>query len=710
MGDADGADDAGAAPHAAHLVRPGQRGENEGESAQGEPIGMWAMTLCTPTTATRTTSADGVPLRAVLAALVGIGFEVDVDAEMQDLLTAGLISEDEAGVARMVSSYTVSRTLADVFAYEERLDPALSSARPSESPYTAVAAAILQPAPFAAPARRATLDPESAENVDDSADDDDSDDSNSEAVMWDPYTENKRQSMLTAIEILAAAIAAILGKPEGTVDRYKADFEMLAGSAGVLIRRYTAVCPEKECPWGFRSLNLLATVVATEEIVRSAGPLGRIDWSDRVADLARLELSVRAGGVFGKGAPGGHPHRSVSTGRADGSTRAASSHKQGGRARLLSTDSGSTCAPRVCRQQTCPTPLFVAACSPCAAVRTTRRHRSVWVTARCTLAKHPTRPDAEFEPRQVGHTVAPVDPSERSSRPHNLLRGNHRGEQVEGPESPRALLLRAHGRVPTNKHPRGPREHLKVGFVSIHSPLGFAKDRGDRGGQDLDRGEHALPLVFRVWIPHHRLAVAVVRVVVVRRVIDVLSAFGVQSGAASWGSKWCWLEDGRRDCSVWGLAGSRRAQGWVQPFLVGKDVGECARHRVRRHHPCNTSLILADQPSGEQVLHLGVHIYLEANPNKGSQDRPKRDTISRCSAGRGGWGAQCHGPHPDGFALGRFALVLSPLTWTDQVGSMGSCPGIVRTVRVTHCALTWSNSPPSRPPRPELFLNPGYPS
>jgi hypothetical protein len=108
----------------------------------------------------------------------------------------------------------------------------------------------------------------------------------------------------------------------------------------------------------------------------------------------------------------------------------------------------------------------------------------------------------------------------------------------------------------------------------------------------------------------------------------------------------------------------------------------------------------ADPPSGEQVLHLGVHIYLEANPNKGSQDRPKRDTISRCSAGRGGWGAQCHGPHPDGFALGRFALVLSPLTWTDQVGSMGSCPGIVRTVRVTHCALTWSNSPPSRPPRP----------
>jgi hypothetical protein len=91
MGDADGADDAGAAPHAAHLVRPGQRGENEGESAQGEPIGMWAMTLCTPTTATRTTSADGVPLRAVLAALVGIGFEVDVDAEMQDLLTAGWV-------------------------------------------------------------------------------------------------------------------------------------------------------------------------------------------------------------------------------------------------------------------------------------------------------------------------------------------------------------------------------------------------------------------------------------------------------------------------------------------------------------------------------------------------------------------------------------------------------------------------------------------
>lgn len=54
---------------------------------EGEHVGLWALALLSARSSRKHTA--GIPLRLVIATLGDLGFDVDPDIEMQDLLVSG---------------------------------------------------------------------------------------------------------------------------------------------------------------------------------------------------------------------------------------------------------------------------------------------------------------------------------------------------------------------------------------------------------------------------------------------------------------------------------------------------------------------------------------------------------------------------------------------------------------------------------------------
>eukprot|EP00038_Savillea_parva_P008056 m.174385 g.174385 ORF g.174385 m.174385 type:complete len:836 (+) comp13825_c0_seq1:143-2650(+) len=297
----------------------------------GEAVGVWALALLYGSDIRRQL---GIPLREILGAVAMAGFDVDVDAELRELVAAELITEDEDGMARVRSSRAsraLSNTLAHVFAYTKRSGGESQRERgevdPTQLLFDRVAKAVLRPTAFDRPQSTSSSpdggaggggtgeDVETAmaslglvaEAVESPTSPLTDGEDEQESRMWDPYRDAKRKSMLTAIEVMACAVSTVLANtatavddkghsaqsPEGSDPVPSARATALATAATALITRYTDVCPRKESPWAFSGLNKLATIATTEDIVHAAGPIREVDWQTHPTDLTWLQLRCR---------------------------------------------------------------------------------------------------------------------------------------------------------------------------------------------------------------------------------------------------------------------------------------------------------------------------------------------------------------------------------------------------------------------------------
>lgn len=248
-----------------------------------------------------------------------------------------LIKEDDAGSSRVVSEHTVEQTLSDVFAFHE-----LEEESPASTPFAMVSTAVAH-SPVS-PTRNSSLTPSTSADmgglINGSGASDSDEDVEGRQPLWDPYTERKRQSMLTALEVLAAALCTVLAGSEHRGPTEGAPIEVISSIAAVLVSRYTAACPVKESPWTFSGLNLLATLVATEEVVRSAGPIHTLHWLDHQADLARLELRMKTRRHSGDASP------KSTAALVESDAVLFPEAQRAGRSRLASADSISLGQPR----------------------------------------------------------------------------------------------------------------------------------------------------------------------------------------------------------------------------------------------------------------------------------------------------------------------------------------------------------------------------
>jgi len=279
---------------------------------------------------------QGIPLRQVLRTMEAAGFGLDADAEVAALGAKGIIHENERGAATVLSPCAVADTLARAFAMRDSGDTE-GGAGADETPAAAVMNAVLRPVRFATP------QPPFADGSPRLR----SPHSDSEAGAWDPYVESNRERMLVALEVLSVAVSAGLARG-GACDGGALDpADPLVAVAARLVKRYTAVCPEKQSPWNFSGLNTLATVVSTEQIVWDAGtPIGAT-WIEHSAELAHLGLEAPISNVASPA--GTKPTRSISTMNAGAAAAAAAAAADGEprpTSRRTSMSSVSLCVPR----------------------------------------------------------------------------------------------------------------------------------------------------------------------------------------------------------------------------------------------------------------------------------------------------------------------------------------------------------------------------